>query len=198
MSNFSFWLWIALSAGLLLLIAYAAITNSRKHSAHLDFDEIVLLLRPVDVQAFSRLLHPREDAYMRETGGKTEYANFRRKQIRIAMEYLRRMSHNAGLMQSIGHSRIRAANGLVVAQAEELITAGVNVRLYSMMGLAILHFWRIFGTPSHPRFNPFRIAELQKLLISSVIPAYEAFKAKTTGLAALLDSTYHDALLQNL
>jgi len=198
MSNFSIWLWVALSVGLLLLFAYAAIVNHRRRHAHPDLDEIVPFLRPVDLEAFSRLLNPQEDRYMRETRGKAEYKKFQRKQIRIATEYLRRMSHNAGLLQTIGYSRIQSVNELVATQAQELIDAGVNVRLYSMMGLATLHFWRVFGIPSHPHFSPIRISSMQKLVSSSVIPAYEVFKARSTGLTALLDSAYRDALTQNL
>jgi hypothetical protein len=198
MSNFSFWLWIALSVGLMLLFAYAAIANHQRRHAHPDLDEIVPFLRPVDLNAFSRLLDPREDRYMRETCGELEYKRFQRKQIRIAMEYMRRMSHNAGLLQTIGYSRIQSTNEFVAKQAQELIDAGVNVRLYSMMGLATLHFWRIFGIPSHPGFSPVRISELHKLVSSNVIPAYEVLKAKATGLTALLDSGYRDALTQSL
>ncbi|MBZ5522073.1 MAG: hypothetical protein LAP21_07505 [Acidobacteriia bacterium] len=198
MSNFSFWLWIALSVGLMLLFAYAAIANRRRRHAHPDLDEIVPFLRPVDLAAFSQLLDPLQDAHMCETRSEMEYKKFRRKQIRIAMEGLRRMSHNAGLLQSIGYSRIQSSNELVAAQAQELIDAGVNVRLYSMMGLATLHFWSAFGIPSHPRLNPIRITELQKLVSSSVIPAYEVFKTRATGLTALLDSGYRDALTQSL
>lgn len=198
MSNVSFWIWIALAVGLMLLFSYAAIANRRRRHAHPDLDEIVPFLRPVDMNTFSQLLDPRMDAHMRETCGEAEYKKYRRKQIRLALEYLRRMSYNAGLLQTIGYSRIQSSNELVATQAQELIDAGVNVRLYSLMGLATLHFWRIFGIPSHPRLSPIRIGELQKLISSSVIPAYEVFKTRAMGLTALLDSVYRDALTQNL
>jgi hypothetical protein len=68
--------------------------------------------------------------------------------------------------------------------------------MYSMMGLATLHFWRIFGVL--PLAGPMRVAEFQKLVSSSVIPAYEVFKAKATGLTALTGSAYRDALVQSL
>src|SRR5258708_7259023 len=132
MSTFSFWLWIALAAGLLLLLVYAAVINRRRRHAHLDLDEIVPFLRPVDLSTFSHLLNPQRDTHMRETRDRVEYEKFRRKEIRIAMEGLRRMSHNAGLLQSIGYGKVQSSNELVARNAQELIEAGVNVRLYSM------------------------------------------------------------------
>jgi hypothetical protein len=197
MSNFSFWIWIGLSAGLMVLLVWAAVANRRRHAYH-DLDEIVPFLRPVDLDTFSHLLSPQEDVYMRETRGETEYEKFRSKEIRIAMECLRRMSYNAELLQSIGYSKIQSSNEFVAAQAQELIDAGVNVRLYSMMGLATLHFWRVFGVPSHACFKPVRISEMKKLVSASVIPAYEGFKTQATSLTALLDLAYRDALSQSL
>src|SRR6266852_1546866 len=113
MSNVSFWMWIALPVGLMLMFAYAAIANRRRLHAHPDLDEIVPFLRPVDMNTFSQLLDPRMDAHMREISGAAEYKKFRRKQIRLALEYLRRMSYNAGLLQTIGYSRIQSSNELV-------------------------------------------------------------------------------------
>lgn len=194
MSNVSFWLWIALSAGLMLLFAYAAWVNLRRRNLQADLDEIIPFLRRVDLEAFSQLLNPVEDRYIRENRSKEAYQKYRRKQIRIAMEVLRRMSHNAALLQTIGYSRLESRNTLVAEQAQALVDAGVHVRLYSLMGLATLHFWRILG------FFPslIRVSEIHKLVSSSAIPAYEAFRMRATGLTDLRETGFRDALLQSL
>ncbi len=130
----------------------------------------------------------------RENRGKEEYQKYRRKQIRIAIEVLRRMSHNAALLQTIGYGRLESRNTLVAEQAQALVDAGVHVRLYSLMGLATLHFWRVLG------FFPsvIRVSEIQKMVSASAIPAYEVFRMRATGLTDLRDSGFRDALLQSL
>jgi hypothetical protein len=194
MSNVSFWLWIALSAGLMLLFAYAAWVSVRRRNTEADLDEIIPFLRRVDLDGFSRLLNPIEDRYIRENRGDREDQKYRRKQIRIAMESLRRMSHNAALMQTIGYSRLESRNPLVAEQAQALVDAGVHVRLYSLMGMATLHFWRLLG------FIPtvVRVSEIHKLVSTSAIPAYEVFRMRAAGLTDLRESGFRDALLQSL
>jgi len=148
----------------------------------------------VDLDGFSRLLNPVEDRYIRENRGSAEYQKYRRKQIRIAMEVLRRMSHNAALLQTIGYGRLESRNTLVAEQAQALVDAGVHVRLYSLMGLATLHFWRFLG------FIPsvIRVSEIHKLVSVSAVPAYEVFRMRATGLTDLRETGFRDALLQSL
>ena len=117
-----------------------------------------------------------------------------RQQVRLAMECLQRMSHNAALLQRIGYGQISSSNPLLASQAQELIDAGVHVRLYAFMGMALLFFWRL------SRMNPLfsRTAELKKLMSSSLVPAYELLRNKAETLTAFKQTHFREALLQGL
>jgi|SRR5579859_3332237 len=199
MSNYLFAIWIILSVGLLLLFFYAAFVNvRRKRQREIDLSDVVPFLLPVDVDALSQLIDPRLEAESRRTNSKQDFQKLRRKAARQTVELLRRMSHNAALLQQVGYSRIHSTNSLVAAQAQELIDAGVHVRLYTFVGLAVLFLWLFLGLYAVSFVSLPKISDVRELMSSSLIPAYESLKAKAEELTSLRDTNFRDALVQSL
>src|SRR5258708_3629039 len=196
MSNYLFAIWIILSVGLLLLFFYAAFVNvRRKKQRDIDLGDVVPFLLPVDVDALSQLIDPQFEADSRRQYSKQDFQRLRRKHARQTVEYLRRMSHNAALLQRVGYSRIHSSNSLVVAQAQELIDAGVHVRLYTFVGLTVLLLWRLLGLYAVSFVSLPKISDIRELMSSSLIPAYESLRARAEGLTSLKDSAFRDALV---
>lgn len=196
MTNYSFAVWIILSVGLLLLFVYAAVINLRRRRApEISLGEIVPSLLPVDVQAFAEAIDPIQDAQLRQSNSRREFQKQQRHRTRVARECLRRMSHNAALLQRVGYGQIHSPNPLVVAQAEALIDAGVHVRFYAFLGMTALSIRRIAGLGAIPLV---KIAEAQKMMSSSLIPAYESLRSKAQEMTALRDTAFRDALTQAL
>ena len=48
------------------------------------------------------------------------------------------MSHNAALLQQVGYTQLRSGNQLIASLAQEMVDAGVHVRLYTFMALIVL------------------------------------------------------------
>lgn len=190
MTDYSFAIWIVLSVGLLLLFLYTAYTNlRRRHQPEVGLHEIIPSLAPVNLQVLSNLADSEP-----ELRSGSELRELQQKQIRVAREYLRRMNHNAAMLQRIGYGQLYSPNPLVASQAQELIEAGVHVRLYTFVGNLVLLCWRIFGV----RPLPFRVSEMKKLLSSTLVPAYELLKAKAENLTLLRNTSYHEALVESL
>jgi hypothetical protein len=196
MAGYSFFVWIALSAGLLVLFVYAALMNLRRRNMpEMEMDEIVPFLLPVNLQALAEAIDPTQDEYLRRCCSPQELQKVQRKRNRVAAEYLRRMSHNAALLQRVGYSQIHSTNSLIAAQAQELIDAGVHVRLYAFVGRSILLLRRVslFRTISLAK-----VSDFHKLTASSLVPAYEALRTKADGMTALRNSVFRDALAESL
>jgi hypothetical protein len=199
MSNYLFAIWIILSVGLLLMFFYAAYVNVRRRKRpEVDLGDVVPFFLPVDIDALSQLIDPQVEACSRHTCSKQDFQRLRRKQARQTVEYLRRMSHNAALLQRVGYSRIHSTNSLVAAQAQELIDAGVHVRLYTFVGLTVLFLWRLLGLYAVSFVSLPKVSDIHALMSSSLIPAYEALRAKAESLTALRDSCFREALVQSL
>ncbi|HEY6252708.1 MAG TPA: hypothetical protein VI685_22355 [Candidatus Angelobacter sp.] len=196
MTNYSFAVWIILSIGLLLLFVYAAVINLRRQrSPKIDLGEVVPALLPVNLQAFAEAIDPTQDARLRQTGSRRESHKQLRQRARVAADWLRRMSHNAALLQRVGYGQLRSSNPLVAAQAQELIDAGVHVRFYAFLGLAALLVRRIAGVGTIPLA---KVSDAQKMMSSSLIPAYESLRSKAQEMTALRDTAFRDALTQAL
>src|SRR5262249_54735070 len=197
MSNSMFAIWIGLSAGLLLLFAYAAILNARRRRTHnVELGEIIPGFLPVNVEMFEELISPAQQRHLQETYGQAELLRIYREQLRLTIECLHRMSHNATLLQQLGYSQLQSGNQLISNLAQEMIDAGVHVRIYAFAGLIVLHLRNWLSWI--PLVAASRSAQVQNLLSSSMVPAYAQLKEKAGDLTWLKFSSFHDALAQSL
>lgn len=196
MPDYLFTFWVVLSASLLLLFGYTTFVHvRRRQQAAIDLGDIVPYLLPVDLEVLSEAIDLCQDAYLQHSQLPDEFQRLQRKRTRLAAEYLRRMSHNAALLQQVGYAQLRSPNPVIAEQAQELIDAGVHVRLYALLGLAALFFRRIWGLGS---ISATKISEVQKLMSTSLIPAYDALRCKAQELTMFRDNAFHDVLVQSL
>ena len=106
------------------------------------------------------------------------------------------MTHNAALLQQLGYSQLQSGNQLIASLAQEMIDAGVHVRLYTFIALIVLH---VRGALSWiPMIAASKSAQVQQLLSSSLIPAYAQLKDKADNLTCLKFSSFNEALAQSL
>ncbi|HEY7405927.1 MAG TPA: hypothetical protein VIB39_20545 [Candidatus Angelobacter sp.] len=197
MPNSMFAIWIGLSAGLLLLFLYAAFLNSRKrHARKVELGDLIPSFLPVDVEVLKEAISPAQQRYLQETYGQEELLRIYREQLNQTIECLRRMTHNAALLQQLGYGQLHSGNQLIAELAQEMIDAGVHVRLYSFLSLIVLHLRNWLSWM--PIVAASRSAEVQRLLSSGLIPAYSQLKDKAGNLTCLKFSSFHEALAQNL
>jgi len=196
MSNSIFAIWIALSAGLLLLIFYTAFSHARRRSRKVEIGELLPSFLPVDIEVLRQLISPSQQRHLQETYGKEELFRVYREQLRLTIECLRRMSHNAALLQQLGYNQLESGNQLIASLAQEMIDAGVHVRVYSFIALIVLHLRNQLNWI--PIVASSRSAQVQHLLSGSLIPAYAELKYKAGNLTCLKFSSFHDALAHRL
>ena len=200
MSNTLFALWLALSAGLLLLFFYAAVVHWRtRRIGDVDLGELIPSFLPVDTQVIQELAGPirdgkDDDEDSQKAFDKEELAEMERERAHLAVDCLRRMSHNAALLQRLGYSQLHSPNPLVCSLAQEMIDAGVNVRLYAFLGLAGLRLRRWFS--ALPGLSG--AWDVQGMFATNIIPAYQALKEKTGNLTCLKFSGLHEELAESL
>ncbi len=197
MSNLMFAILIGLSAGLLLLFLYGAVLNARRgRLSEIELGDLVPKFLPVDLEVLNQLVDPFEQRHLQETYGQQELLRISRERVRITMECLRRMAHNAALLQQLGYQQLNSGNQLIASLGQEMIDAGVHVRLYSFMALVVLHMRHVM------RWMPFisaaRCIDVNALVSASLLPAYAMLKDKTANLTYLKFSGFHDAVAQGL
>lgn len=199
MSDTLFALWIGLSAALLLLFLYAAVSSLRNRQGRpVALDDLIPSFLPVDMEAFAELIDPaREQQLAQRLSGK-ELLAMQRSRIALTIEILRRMTRNAALLQRLGYSQLQSGNPLISDLAQQTIDAGVHVRLYTFVGLLVLRLCSAFRLTPRQIMPAARIAELQQMMAGSLLPAYEQLKDKAGNLICLKFSALHEALTQSL
>jgi len=192
-----FVIWIGLAAGVLLLFLYAAFLNlRRRQSKGVELGDLMSSFLPVDQGILSDLISPEQQRLLQETYGSEELLRIYRQQIRLTMECLRRMSNNAALLQRVGYSQLQSPNQLIATLAQEMVDAGVHVRLYSFMALIVLQVRT--GLQWLPLFSSATASEVHHLVTANLMPAYAQLKDKAGNLTCLKFSGLHESLAQSL
>ena len=197
MSNTMFAIWIGLSAGVLLLFLYAAFLNlRRRQSPGAELGDLMNSFLPVDVEVLSNVINPTQQRHLQETYGRDELLRIYQEQVGLTMECLRRMSHNAALLQQVGYTQLQSGNQLIASLAQEMVDAGVHVRLYTFMALIVLQVRTSLQWV--PLFSAANIGDVRSLVSSSLLPAYALLKDKADHLTCLKFSSLHESLAQSL
>jgi hypothetical protein len=192
-----FALWIGLSAGILLLFLYAAFLNlRRKQAPGAELGDLMNTFLPVDVEVLSNVIDAAQQRHLQETYGRDELLRIYRKQVALTMECLRRMSHNAALLQQVGYTQLQSGNQLIASLAQEMVDAGVHVRLYTFMALIVLQVRT--SLQWLPLFSAANSGDVRSLVSSSLLPAYALLKDKADHLTCLKFSSLHESLAQSL
>jgi hypothetical protein len=197
MSNTMFAIWIGLSAGILLLFLYAAFLNlRRRRSPGAELGDLMNSFLPVNMEVLSDAISPAKQRHLQETYGPEELLRIYRQQIGLTTECLRRMSHNAALLQQVGYAQLQSGNQLIASLAQEMVDAGVHVRLYTFMALIVL---QVRSTLQWlPLFSAASCGDVQSLVSSSLLPAYALLKDKADHFTCLKFSSLHESLAQSL
>jgi hypothetical protein len=165
MSTILFALWMALSAGLLVLFFYAAFVNLRnRRIQHVELGELIPSFLPVNVEALAELADPSRQQRLPQECSAAEREELQRRQIQVTIDCLRRMTHNAALLQKLGYCQLHSPNPLISSLAQEMIDAGVHVRLYTFVGLIALHVRQRFRLKALPFVSIQRLCDVQDLL----------------------------------
>lgn len=192
-----FAIWIGLSAGILLLFLYAAFLNlRRRQSPGAELSDLMDSFLPVNVDVLSEVISPEQQRHLQETYGHDELMRIYREQVALTMECLRRMSHNAALLQQVGYAQLRSGNQLIATLAQEMVDAGVHVRLYTFMALIVLQVRT--ALQRLPLFSAATCGDVQSMVSSSLLPAYSLLKDKAGNLTCLKFSNLHESLVQSL
>lgn len=192
MSSILFALWIGLAGGLLLLFFYAAYLNWRnRQPSNLELGELIPSLLPVNIENLAQLA-----GRARQSEGSLEETNRRqREHNRQTSECLRRMAHNAAMLQRLGYAQMQSPNPLISSLAEEIIDAGVQVRFFTFVGL--IRLWlRSRLSIELPGLS--NLDNVQELLCADLIPAYDLLKDKAGNLTCLKFSSFREELAESL
>lgn len=161
-------------------------------------EDVTPYLRATDFEELELLLNPAHEVNFRLRLSSREFRDWQRKRVHLLREYLLRMSHNSLVLIEWGNMELhggenRHSSEQKDALAHELVQAGTEFRLYSLLALAKLKLWIVF--PPATAANP---AQLRHLFGIDALNSYGRLKTAAVTLGMAHGDAYHQELLTKL
>jgi len=103
-------------------------------------------MRAVDVEAFSNLVDPEEEYFLRSNLPGALFRSIQRERLLAATEYVAAVSYNAGVLLRIGELARGQQDPEVSQAAQEMVNSAVRLRLYCL--LVSVRLWTAILVPS--------------------------------------------------
>ena len=113
--------------------------------ARIPLNELVGLIRPVDVEAFCNLVDPDEELFLRENLPAPIFRSIQRERLLAATEYVGAVSHNAAVLLRIAEAARDHTDPAVAEAAIEMANSAARLRLHC--SLVFLRLWTAILVP---------------------------------------------------
>jgi hypothetical protein len=139
---------IGLAVAAFLLFVWKAIGRAR---AEIGDGNLSQQVKSVDLDAFRNLTDPAEERFLRDRLQPKEFRTIQRERLRTAIEYVEGVSHNAGVLLTLGQSARENADPVIAEAGRNLVDEALRLRLYSV--LTISKLWMRYLLPD-TEFQP--------------------------------------------
>ncbi|HEV8523220.1 MAG TPA: hypothetical protein VGQ71_01875 [Terriglobales bacterium] len=95
--------------------------------------------QPVDLPAFRNLVDAAEEDFLRISLSAAEFRALQRARLRAALEYVRRIAHNATILLRLGEAVGESADPEIAVAARELAASALRLRLTAMLAMLVLY-----------------------------------------------------------
>ena len=181
-----------------LILALIALTKFHRTPWDGEVGDMIPFLQRVDVEAFAKLIDPAEEAYLRQRYTSSEFRQLQRQRIRLTIEYLRRMSHNAKILLEAGHGEVKSSSAERAFLGNELIHSGTHIRLYALLALTKLHLWLLFRVHAWTLLPTPCLSDFKEQAGIEVLEEYDSLKSKAAYLALARRESCHNELIHSL
>jgi len=123
-----------------LFVAFYLLRVVRGQSTPIsNLDDLLSLSRGVDVNAFRNLTDPDETRFLRQNLSPAIFRIVQRERTLATIEYVRNISHNAGLLVTLGQLAIANPDPQLAAAAQAMLSRALHVRMLAMFALVKLY-----------------------------------------------------------
>lgn len=188
-------------------------------------DDVAPFLRPAEIEELEALLDPSQETNLRMHLSPREFRSWQRKRLHLMYEYLLRMSHNALVLIEWGNMEFARSEPLVSAaagtpqdpdspdnsqslalqlemqrhlQAQELVQAATEFRMYSVLALAKLKFWILLPFGRLPLLPNPSLMGLRRVFGIEAVSSYHRLKEAAGTLSLAYGYNYHRELTERL
>jgi hypothetical protein len=151
----------------LLLIAFGLLRLVRHHTGPVArLEDLSSQTRAVDLESLHNLIDSGETDFLRRSLSPAHFRMVQRQRALAAIEYVRNISHNAGLLISLGQLAVAHPDPQLAQAAQAMVDRALHVR--TLATFAILKLYTRSIMPALP-FEPENIFRDYRILTESAV-----------------------------
>lgn len=164
-----------------IVAGFIVLYHKKRDTRPLPFSEILVFLNRVYLGGLLKLIDPLEEAYLRESHSRDEFAHLQAIRIAEVREHFRKMVSNAVALQGFGYRHLRGDDDTKRWLAHRLINLAVPVKMFGRAGIVFLFPWRRLRILRRLLIS-FKLAGLKEL-VQETVEAYVDLKEAALMLA---------------
>jgi hypothetical protein len=188
--------WLPIAAMVGSVIFFAAWTWF--HFPNRTANDVVDFLQHIDLEKVEDLLDPHTEYKYRSAMSSRDFRRLQRKRVHLYLEFLKRMSHNAGVLVDLGNKEAEHCNSEVADAARAVQQEAVAVRLYVFSTMVKLRFWLLIRLDSWFVLPALSLCDARETFGIHGIESYDRLKTAASALFLELHSNRFEELLQAL
>ncbi len=128
---------ILAALGIVLLLLYL---EGGRSSGSPAIQDLSILARPVDIDAFRNLVDPAEEDFLRVNLSPREFRAVQRERLRAAVDYIRSAARHATELLRLGEAAASQPDARIAQAGRQLVESAAHLRLLTLLVLAQLCF----------------------------------------------------------
>lgn len=192
---------ILLGLAFFVAVARATLYRPRYHRV----EDVIRFARKLGVSELEALTDAGEEWGLRNLASRREFRSLQRQRYRLVYEYLKRLSHNAAVVQLWGaelYEDIRFKSRELLTEQDyliwEMVELSTELRMYSLTALVRVWLWIVLRMHSWPlRWTP-RISGLRVIGNMDIVTKYRELIRITSTLARTYGENYHHEIIAAL
>lgn len=189
------WLPVVLMVGGMALVLFWMWMDCPKRSP----EDLIEFLQRVDLEKFQTILDPSREITLCDEIGMSAFRREQRKRVHLCIEFLKRMSHNAGLLTELGSRMANSEDESVVKQAGlSLREHGVRVNIYAITTILKLRLRLFFRMDSWFMFGALSLYGVRESCGIRGLESYDKLKTAASFLFLQLRSNRFEELIEVL
>jgi hypothetical protein len=187
---------------LLAAVFFLAMAKLVLFRTHYDLPKVILFVRKLDMAEFAKLLDPEEEWILRNLCSDKEFRKVQRERMRLAIEYLRRVGHNAEVIQAWTttlYQQIKSKPKAEFSEQDylvcELVKLSTELRVCNAAALMKATFCLLFLSHLWPlKFIP-RVTDLRRSGQVDMVGKYRTLVEISTSLSRTYGQKYYEELM---
>jgi len=198
--SFALWVPSVMGAAFIIVVARATLYRPRYR-----LEEVIQCVRKLEITDLSLLFDPAEEWALRTLSSERDFRGAQRERLHLALEYLRRIGHNAEIIQTWAGTlyeniRLKPREDFTVQDllVWEVLEVATEVRMCHLVAVIKISLWVLLRAHLWPGPLMPRLSRLRMVGEVDLVKKYRVLVQGSTSLSRTYGRDYYEQLFAAL